>query len=364
MPPENSSKKPKTKKYSLIHSFNHYTMKTSATGLSLLAAILILSTSANAQTSGYHVTKTFHIASPGGWDYPSSDPGSNKLYLSHGGQVNIIDKTTGDSVGIIPNTTGVHGVAFVNALGKGYTSNGRTNNVTVFDLKTAKILGQVSVGKNPDWIMYDPFSKRVVTSNHSGGDISLIDPATDQVTATIPVIGAKLETIVSDEAGKLYINAEDKNEISVVDLAKGEVVAHWPLDAEGPTGLAIDVKTKRLFSTCDKLLVVMDATNGKIVAKLPIGDGCDGAAFDPATKLIFTSNGEGTVTIVKEISKDEFKVIDNVVTKRGARTICIDEKTHTLFLPTADYEPLPADAPKNARPKMVVGSFQVLVLSK
>ena len=339
-------------------------MKQTITTFLSLTVLTILSITTNAQSSGYHVTKTFHIASPGGWDYPSSDPGSNKLYLSHGGQVNIIDKTTGDSVGIIPNTTGVHGVAFVNALGKGYTSNGRTNNVTVFDLKTAKILGQVSVGKNPDWIMYDPFSKRVVTSNHSGGDISLIDPATDQVTATITVIGAKLETIVSDEAGKLYINAEDKNEIAVVDIAKGEVVAHYPLDAEGPTGLAIDVKTKRLFSTCDKLLVVMDATNGKIVAKLPIGDGCDGAAFDPSTKLIFTSNGEGTVTIVKEISKDEFKVIDNVPTKRGARTICIDEKTHTVFLPTADYEPLPADAPKNARPKMVMGSFQVLVLSK
>jgi DNA-binding beta-propeller fold protein YncE len=326
-----------------------------------LAAFTI---TANAQSSGYHVAKTFHIASMGGWDYPSSDPGSNKLYLSHGGQVNIIDKTTGDSVGIIPNTTGVHGVAFVNALGKGYTSNGRTNSVTVFDLKTAKILGQISVGKNPDWIMYDPFSKRVVTSNHSGGDISLIDPATDQVTGTITVIGAKLETIVSDEAGKLYINAEDKNEIAVVDIAKGAVVAHYPLDADGPTGLAIDVKTKRLFSTCDKLLVVMDATNGKIVAKLPIGDGCDGAAFDPATKLVFTSNGEGTVTVVKEISANEFKVVDNVPTKRGARTITIDEKTHKLFLPTADYEPLPADAPKNTRPKMIPGSFQVLVLEK
>jgi len=339
-------------------------MKQTITGILSLTVLSLLSITSNAQSAGYHVTKTFHITSPGGWDYPASDPGSNKLYLSHGGQVNILDKTTGDSVGIIPNTTGVHGIAFVDALGKGYTSNGRTNTVTVFDLKTAKILGQVSVGKNPDWIMYDPFSKRVVTSNHSAGDISLIDPTTDQVTGTITVIGAKLETIVSDGAGKLYINAEDKNEIAVVDIAKGMVVAHYPLEAEGPTGLAIDVKTKRLFSTCDKLLVIMDATNGKIVDKLPIGDGCDGAAFDPATKLVFTANGEGTVTIVQEISKDQFKVVDNVPTKRGARTICIDEKTHTLFLPTADYEPLPADAPKNARPKMVVGSFQVLVLSK
>lgn len=330
----------------------------------LFLALAALCMNVHAQ-SGYHVSKTFKIASLGGWDYPASDPGSNKLYLSHGGQVNIIDKTTGDSVGVIRNTTGVHGIAFVNELGKGYTSNGRTNNVTVFDLKTGNTLGQVAVGKNPDWIFYDPFSKRVITSNHTGGDLSVIDPATDQVVATIAIGGSKLETVVSDNAGKLFVNMEDKNEIVEVDIMKGVALNHWPLaPAEGPTGLAIDTKTKRLFSTCDKLLVVMDATNGKIVAQLPIGDGCDGAAFDPATKLIFTSNGEGTVTIVKEISANEFKVIDNVPTKRGARTITIDEKTHKVFLPTADYEPLAADAPKNTRPKMIPGSFQVLVLEK
>ena len=332
---------------------------------SILGLAFIMIAAATQAQSGYHVTKTFHIASPGGWDYPAVDQGSNTLYLSHGGQVNILDKVSGDSIGIIPNTTGVHGIAFVDALGKGYTSNGRTNNVTVFELSTGKILGQVATGKNPDWIMYDPFSKKIVTSNHTGGDISIIDPSNDQVVATVSLDGAKLETIVSDNAGKLFINAEDKNEIVVVDIAKNAVVAHWSLaPGESPTGLAIDVQTKRLFATCDKLLVIMDATNGKIVDKLPIGDGCDGAAFDPATKLVFTSNGEGTVTVVKEISKNEFKVIDNVPTKRGARTIAIDEKTHTLYLPTADYEPLPADAAKNTRPKMVVGSFQVLVLEK
>jgi len=339
-------------------------MKYTILSLLLIVTAGSLLNTTQAQSSGYHVTKTFHIASPGGWDYPASDPGSNKLYLSHGSQVNIIDKTTGDSLGVIPNTTGVHGIAFVDALGKGYTSNGRLNNVTVFDLKTDKILGQVATGKNPDWILYDEFSKRVITSNHSGGDITLIDPATDLVTATIPVVGNSLETIVSDDAGKLFINAEDKNEIYVVDIAKGAVIAHWPLTAEAPTGLAIDTKTKRLFSTCNKILVIMDATDGKIIDKLPIGDRCDGAAFDPATKLVFTANGDGTVTVVKEISKDEFKVIDNVPTKRGARTITIDAKTHTLFLPTADYEPLAADAPQGTRPRMIPGSFQVLVIGK
>ncbi|GAC1532465.1 MAG: hypothetical protein NVS3B15_12660 [Sediminibacterium sp.] len=315
--------------------------------------------------SGYHITNTFHIASPGGWDYPSADQGSNKLYLSHGSQVNIIDNTTGDSLGVIPNTTGVHGVAFVDALGKGYTSNGRLNNVTVFDLKTGKVLGQVATDKNPDWIMYDPFSKKVITSNHSAGTLTVIDPAADKVVATIPAGGSKLETVVSDNAGKVFVNAEDKNEIVVVDMVKYTVTAHWSLaPGEGPTGLAIDVKTKRLFAACDKLLVVMDATDGKIIDKLPIGDGCDGAVFDPVTKLVFTANGEGTMTVIKEVSKNAFKVIENIPTRRGARTITLDEKTHRLFLPTADFEPLAAGAPKGSRPKMIPGSFQVLVLGK
>ncbi|MES2006076.1 MAG: YncE family protein [Bacteroidota bacterium] len=331
---------------------------------SLLALSLLAATVANAQSSGYHLTKTFHIASPGGWDYPASDPGSNKLYISHSSQVNILDKTTGDSVGVIPGTTGVHGIAFANSFGKGYTSNGRSNNVTVFDLKTHAILGQVATGTNPDWIMYDEFSKKVITSNHSAGSLTVIDPATDKAVATIIVPG-KLETVVSDNAGKLFVNVEDKNEIVAVDIMKNEVLAHWSLGAaEAPTGLAIDTKTKRLFTTCDKLLVVMDCTNGKVVAQLPIGDGCDGAAFDPSTKLIFTANGEGTVTVVKELSANEYKVLENVPTKKGARTITLDKKTHRLYLPTADYEPLPADAAKNARAKMVPGSFQVIVLEK
>jgi YVTN family beta-propeller protein len=284
--------------------------------------------------------------------------------LSHGGQVNILDKITGDSIGIINNTNGVHGVAFVPSLGLGYTSNGRTNNVTVFDLKTGATLTQIEVGKNPDWIMYDPFSKKIVTSNHSGGDLSLIDVNTNQVVATIAVGGTKLETVVSDEAGKLFVNLEDKNQIAQVDIAKASVTNIWDLaPSESPTGLAIDIKTKRLFSTCDNTLVVMDATNGKIMATVPIGEGCDGAAFDPASKLIFTSNGSGTVSVVKEVSANLFKLVETITSKRGARTISLDSKTQMVYLPTADYEPLPADAPKGTRAKMIPASFQVLVLA-
>ena len=336
-------------------------MKQSFFSFLIIAAAIVSLNNVNAQ-SGYKLTKTFHVTSSGGWDYIAVNPNSNKLYLSHGTQVNILDKATGDSLGVIPNTTGVHGIAFNNALGKGYTSNGRINTVTVFDLKTNAVLSQIATGENPDAIMYDAFSKKVITCNGRSKDLSIIDAATEKVVATIPV-GGKPETAVSDNAGKLFVNIEDKNEIAVIDLSTNTVINCWSLaPGDGPSGLEIDVATKRLFSTCDKLLVVMDATNGKIIDKLPIGNGTDGAAFDPATKLVFTSNGEGTVTVVKEVSANEFKVIDNVPTKKGARTICIDVSTHKLYLPTADFEAQAAG--EKGRPKMIPGTFQVVVLEK
>jgi YVTN family beta-propeller protein len=316
------------------------------------------------KTSGYKLAKTFHIASAGGWDYIAVDENSNKLYVSHGTQVNILDKSTGDSLGVISNTTGVHGIAFIQGLGRGYTSNGRLNTVTVFDLKTNAVLSQIKTGENPDAIMYDEFSKKIITCNGRSKDLTIIDPITETVVATIPV-GGKPETAVSDNKGKLFVNSEDKNEIVVVDLVKFTVLNHWTLaPGEEPTGLVIDLKTKRIYATCDKLLVAMDATNGTIVAKQTIGEGCDGAAFDPATSLIFTSNGEGTVSVVKAENANSLKLIETITTKKSARTITIDTKTQKLYLPAADMEALPADAPKGTRPKMVAGSFQVLVLSK
>jgi YVTN family beta-propeller protein len=316
------------------------------------------------KTSGYKLTKPFHIASAGGWDYIAVDENSNKLYVSHGTQVNILDKSTGDSLGVIANTTGVHGIAFIQGLGKGYTSNGRLNTVTVFDLKTSAVLSQIKTGENPDAIMYDEFSKKIITCNGRSKDLTIIDPITETVVATIPV-GGKPETAVSDNKGKLFVNSEDKNEIVVVDLVKYAVLNHWTLaPGEEPTGLVIDLKTKRLYATCDKLLVAMDATNGTIVAKQSIGEGCDGAAFDPASSLIFTSNGEGTVSVVKAENANSLKLMETITTKKSARTITIDTKTQKLYLPAADMEAVPADAPKGTRPKMVAGSFQVLVLSK
>jgi len=326
--------------------------------LPVLAMCLALQNAHAQGTSGFHVTKTFTIGSPGGWDYIAVGP-DEKIYVSHGTQVNILDARTGDSVGVIPNTTGVHGIAFDEALGKGFTSNGRLNTVTAFDIKTAKVLQQITAGTNPDAIMYEPDSKKVITCNGRSHDLSVIDPATGQVTATIALDG-KPETAVSDGAGKIYVNIEDKNKITLVDIRSNTVITSWPLKAEGPTGLAIDQKTGRLFAGCDHQLVVMDAASGNIVATLPIGAGCDGVGFDAVLGFVFASCGEGKLTVIKEESASSFTVIDNVPTKRSARTIAVDEKTHTVYLPAADTQPGSGEE----RPKVIPGTFGVVVVGR
>lgn len=317
--------------------------------------LCLIATWAGAQ--GYTVSKTFKIGSPGGWDYIAVGP-NGKLYVSHGTQVNILDAKTGDSVGVIPNTTGVHGIAFDESAGKGYTSNGRLNNVTVFDLKTFAVLGQIPTGANPDAIMYDPYSKTIITCNGRGHNLTIIDAATGKATDSIALDG-KPETAVSDNAGKIFVNIEDKNKITVVDIRKKAVITSWPLGAEGPTGLEIDRKTKRLFAGCDKQLVVMDATTGSVVTKLPIGDGCDGVGYDESKGLIFASCGEGKLTVMKQSSATAYSVAENVPTKRSARTIAVDGHTHMVYLPFADTEPGAA----GERPKMIPGTFGVLVVS-
>ncbi|HXB95955.1 MAG TPA: hypothetical protein VNU70_12385 [Puia sp.] len=329
------------------------------TGSFASLALCLAVHSGNAQGgSGFSVTNSFKIGSPGGWDYISVGP-DKKIYVSHGTQVNILDQKTGDSVGVIPNTTGVHGIAFDERGGKGYTSNGRLNNVTVFRIKTGAIEGQIATGQNPDAIMYEPFTKSIITCNGRSHNLSIIDCASGKVTDSIALDG-KPETAVSDGEGMVYVNIEDKNEITEVDMRKKAVVTSWPLGAESPTGLAIDTKTKRLFAGCDKQLVVMDASSGAIVAKLPIADGCDGVGFDEGLKLVFASCGEGKLTVIKESSASSFAVIDNVPTKRSARTCAVDSRTHSVYLPAADTEPAEA----GQRPKMLPGTFQVLVVSR
>jgi YVTN family beta-propeller protein len=314
-----------------------------------------------AQTgSGFKVTNVFHIASSGGWDYIAAGPDNNRLYVSHGTQVNILDETTGDSIGIISNTTGVHGIAFVPALGKGYTSNGRLNNITVFDLKTNQVTGQIAAGTNPDAIMYDPFSKLLITCNGRSNDLSLIDPFTEKLIATIPV-GGKPETAVSDQKGKIFVNIEDKNEIISVDLSQRKILARWPLSpSEGPTGLAIDLNNNRLFSGCSKTLVVMDALTGSIIDRVTIGNGCDGVVFDPTPGYAFASCGEGVLSIVHE-KNGKYELLENIPTKQSARTMALNEKSHTLYLPAGEFQ---KPVVPGTRPPLVPGTFQVLVVKQ
>ncbi|MEP7236433.1 MAG: YncE family protein [Ferruginibacter sp.] len=331
--------------------------------ISLLASILVLASATVHAQSGYKVINTLHIASAGGWDYLAVGPVNDWLYVSHGTQVNILNKKTGDSVGVIENTTGVHGIAFDVADNKGFTSNGRLNNVTVFDLNTNKVLAQIPTGTNPDAIMYEPFSKKIITCNGRSHNLSIIDPVNNNLIDSVDV-GGKPETAVTDGAGKIFVNIEDKNEIVAVDVNTFKVLGHWSLSpAEGPTGLEYDNVTKRLFAGCDNFLVVVDATNGKVVDKLPIGPGCDGVAFDPSTKNIFTANGEdGTMTIIHEDNANKFTVVENVATKRGARTIALDKKSHLVYMPTADFEPM--EPGQKGRPKMKAGTFQIVVAGK
>jgi DNA-binding beta-propeller fold protein YncE len=325
----------------------------------VLAAIFLLFSFHSRAQSTLHLTKTLMIGGAGGWDYLAAGPVNNWLYVSHGTKVNVINKITGDSITTIENTTGVHGIAFDKELSKGFTSNGRLNTVTVFNMNTNEVLGQIATGQNPDAIFYEPYSKKIITCNGRSNNLSIIDPVKGLVTDSVALTG-KPETAVSDGNGNIYVNIEDKNEITVVSAKNWSVLQHWSLSpAEGPTGLAIDPDTKKLFAGCDKLLVVIDINTGHISSQLPIGDGCDGVAFDRATKNIYTSNGEGTLTVIHEDKDGKFAVVKNIPTKRGARTIALDEKTHQVFLPTAEFEPL---APGKKRPDIKAGSFQVLVL--
>ncbi|MEP7145336.1 MAG: YncE family protein [Ferruginibacter sp.] len=330
--------------------------------LFIIVIILTVAMAEAQSQSGFHVVNTFRIASTGGWDYLEAGPVNDWLYVSHGTQVNILNKKTGDSVGVIENTTGVHGIAFDVPDKKGFISNGRLNTVTVFNMDNNKVIAQVATGQNPDAILYEPFSGKIITCNGRSNNLSVIDPVQNKLVDSVDV-GGKPETAVTDGAGKLFVNIEDKNQIVVVDTKTFKVLNRWSIaPGEGPTGLSFDKETKRLFAGCEKLLMVINAANGKIVDKVPIGDGCDGTAFDPVTKNIFTSNGEGTLTVIHEDNADKFTVLENVVTKKGARTLALDKTTHLIYLPTAEFEPMAAG--EKGRPKMKPGTFQVLVVGK
>ena len=329
--------------------------------VNIFLLILISALQSFSQGNTHKVIKTYSIPSNGFWDYIAVN--NHKVYVSHGTQVNILDENSGDSVGVIPGTTGVHGIAFDNELHKGFTSNGRLNNVFAFDLTTNKVLNQIPTGQNPDAISYEPFSKKIITCNGGSKSLSVIDPVNSKVIATIELNG-KPEEAVSNGKGKLYVNLEDKSEIAEVDMKSFKVLNRWPIaPGESATGLAMDTKTDRLFAGCDnKMLVVVNPKNGKVVASLPIGEGCDGVVFDIKDKTVYASCGEGIITAIKEKDEDKFAVAATIPTLRSARTIAIDQASHTLFLPAADIEPPAPGADEHARRKMIPGSFKVLVV--
>lgn len=322
--------------------------------------------SSDSNPGGYH-TATYKVGGEGGWDYLVVDAESHRLFVTRSTRVVVLDTQTGKAVGEIADTSGVHGVALAPDLGRGFTSNGKANTATIFDLKTLKVLGTVETGKNPDAIVYEPTTKRVFTMNGRSNDATVIDAAAGKAVGQI-ALGGKPEFAVADGSGKLFANLEDKNEIVVLDPKNLNVTARWSLSpGEGPSGLAIDVKNRRLFSVCEnKMMVIMDADSGKVLTTLPIGENVDGAAFDPASGNVFSSNGDGTLTIIHEDSPSTFSVVQIVATMKGARTIALDPISHKAFLPTAEFGPTPEPTKESPhpRPSIVPDSFRIIVVGK
>ena len=336
-------------------------------GVGVTLVTLLLVTSGLAAAPGYHVVKTYKLGGDGGWDYLTFDPASNRLYISRSMHVIVIDADSGQPVGDIPDTPGVHGIALAPEFGRGFVSNGREGTVSVFDLGTLKVLNKIKAGENPDAILYDPASKRVFAFNGRSDDVTAIDAAKGEVVGTIKVDG-KPEFAVSDEKGEIFVNIEDKSELMALDPNKLEVKSRWPLaPCEEPSGLAMDRKHRRLFSGCDnKVMAVVDADSGKLVSTLPIGGGVDANGFDPETALAFASCGEGVLTVVHEDSPDKFSAAESVPIKRGARTMALDLVKHRIFLVTAEFGPAPAPtaAQPHPRPAILPDSFVVLVVDK
>jgi YVTN family beta-propeller protein len=316
----------------------------------------------------YRVQREYVLGGPGGWDYLTVDSAAGRLYIARSDRVLVMNTLDGSIVATIADTEGVHGVALAPQLGKGFSSNGRADTVTTFDLKSLMPTGTIAVnGRNPDAIVYDPFSNRVYTFNGRSQDISVIDPIQGSTTASIPA-GGKPEFAATDGRGRLYYNIETTAQIGVIDSSTAKRIAVWTLpNCEEPTGLALDVAHQRLFSTCaNETLVVTDATSGRHVARVAIGNGPDAAAFDPERGLIFSSNGaDGTLSVIHQDDPDHYTVLATVKTEKGARTMALDPKTHQIYLVCAQFGATPeaTTGQPHPRPPVIDGTFKVLVLT-
>jgi YVTN family beta-propeller protein len=332
--------------------------------LALLTGI-VFTIKAQAPTSHYSPINKIKVEGDGGWDYLASDDASGLIYLSHGNIVQVLDPKTGLLKATIPETKGVHGIAIADDLGKGFISNGRDTSVTIFDLKTFKTITKVKVtGKNPDAILYDPFSKKVFAYNGRTSNATVIDAVSNKVVATIPLKG-KPEFSATDNKGKVYVNIEDSNAVSVINTTTLKVENTWSVaPGEEPSGLALDNKNHRLFMVCgNNVMMILNAENGKVIAKLPIGDGSDGVAFDAGKERAYSSNGDGTMTVVQGTNGGDYKILETVKTQKGARTITVNEQTHKIYMPTAEFDELPAGEKEKKRPPLKKGSFTVLEIS-
>jgi DNA-binding beta-propeller fold protein YncE len=335
----------------------------------LFSALLLVTvaTVVAADGPGYKVLKTYKIGGDGGWDYLVADSAARRLYVSRATHVIVLDLDSLKTVGDITDTPGVHGIALAPELGRGFTSNGREGTVSIFDLKTFATSSKVKAGENPDAILYDVATQRVFTFNGRSHDATAIDAKKGTVLGTIKLEG-KPEFAASDDKGEIFVNIEDKSELTVIDANKLEVKTSWPLArCEEPSGLSMDKKNRRLFVGCDnKMMAVVDADTGKLLATPAIGEGVDATRFDEGTGLAFASCGEGVLTVIREESPNRFSVAETVPTQKGARTMALDSKTHNVYTVTANFGPPPAPTADDPHPRrsIIPDTFVVLAVGK
>jgi len=330
----------------------------------LLYAIGAFGSSVSAQTASYQLKTRYPIPGNQGWDYITIDSAGRRLYVSHGIRVNVLDADTGEQVGTIEDTPGVHGIAIARSLKHGFTSNGKEDTVTMFDIGTLSVIKKISVGKGPDGIYFDSGSQRVFTNNHRSHNISVIDAANGEVVGTVNV-GGDGEGAATGRNGLIYVALEDKNEVAVFDPRTLNVKQRIPLtDIERPTGLAFDAKNDRIFvGGHNKIMLVLDGISGRKIASLPTGAGTDAAGFDPKNHRIFFSNGEGNLTIIRQRSADDYVSEGSVATQPSAKTMALDENTQAVFLPAANVISTPAADPAKKPTKAIVdGTFGILVM--
>ena len=317
--------------------------------------------------SGYHLIKKVKLGGPGGWDYLTVDQATHRVFISRGTHVMVVDPEQGKVIGDVPDTQGVHGIALAAEFNKGFTSNGRTETSTIFDMTTLKTLGSAKTDKDPDAILYDPSSKRVFTFNGDGNSGTAIDAATGKVAGTV-ALGGGPEFAAADGKGHVFVNLEDKSELVKFDSKTLKVENTWPLaPCESPSGLAIDVEHEILVVGChNKLMAFVDGNSGKVTGTVPIGQGVDANRFDPGTGFAFASCGDGTLTVAHEDAPGKFSLVETITTQRGARTMTLDESNHNVYVVTAEFGATPAATTENPRPRpaMVPDTFTLLVYSR